>query len=83
MHHTNTISVRSVVSELQVSLRNVLAWYDTLVRLVRTFKQRTNVPYPYLHNKRVPHFLAQIEAYHTVLTYRTVRYCLPCLEHNC
>ena len=37
------------------------------VRLVRTFKQRTNVPLPYLHNKRVPYFLAKIGIYRTVL----------------
>ena len=54
MHRANTSTVRSVVSELQTLLRNVLSWYGTLVRLVRTFKQRTTVPYPYLHNKHVP-----------------------------
>ena len=52
MHCTNTSTVRSVVRELQTSLRNVLAWYDTLVR---KFKQRTKVPYPYLHTQRVPY----------------------------
>ena len=55
MHPTNTKTIGSVVSELKTPLRNVLAWYGTLVRLVRTFKQRTNVPYSCLHKKRVPH----------------------------
>ena len=40
MHRTKKSTVRSVVSELQTSLRNALAWYGTLVRLVRSFKQR-------------------------------------------
>ena len=61
--NTNTSTVLSVVSELQALLLNVLAWYSTLVFLVRTFKQRAYVPY--LHNKRVlyklPYFLAKIE----------------------
>ena len=66
MHRTNTSTVRSVVSEL----RNVLAWYGTFERLlVRTFKQRTKVPYPFLHKKRVLYFLGKIEAYRTLLTY--------------
>ena len=72
MHHTNTSTVPSVVSELQTSLCTVLAWYGTLLRLVRIFKHRTNVPYPFLYQKRVLYFLAKIEAYRTVLTYRTV-----------
>ena len=55
MHHTNTSTVRSMVSKLHTLLHSVLAWYGTLVRLVCTFKQRTNVPYPYLHNRRVPY----------------------------
>ena len=46
------------------------------VRLVRKFKQRTNALYPYhykkLYRTSVPYFLVKIEAYHTVLTYRTV-----------
>ena len=46
------VLLRSVVSELQTLLRNVLVWCGMLVRLVRTFKQRTDVPYPYLRNKR-------------------------------
>ena len=33
MYRTNTSAVRNVVSELQMPLRNVLALYDTLVRL--------------------------------------------------
>ena len=41
MHRANASTVRSVVSELQTSLRNVLEWYGTLGRIVRTFKQRT------------------------------------------
>ena len=65
MHRPNNSTVRSVVSELQTSLRNVLAWYGTIVHLVRTFKQRTKVPY--LHKKRVPYLLAKIEFYRTVL----------------
>ena len=32
---------------------------------------RTNVPYPYHYKKSVPYFLAKIEAYRTVTTYRT------------
>ena len=44
MHFTNTSAVRSVVSELHALLRNILAWYGTLVLLIRTFKQRTYVP---------------------------------------
>ena len=44
MHHTSISTVLSVVSELQTLLRNILAWYGRLVRLVRTFKQRTSVP---------------------------------------
>ena len=55
MHRINTSTVHNVVSELQTLLRNVFAWYGTLVRLVRTFTQRTEVPYPYLNKKRVPH----------------------------
>ena len=39
-YHIDTSTVRNVVSELQSLLRNVLAWYGTLVR---TFKQRTKV----------------------------------------
>ena len=77
MLHTNTSTVRNVVSKLQTLLRNLIAWYRALVRLVRTFKQRTDVPYPYLHNKRVPYFLAKIEAYRIVLTYRAVLPSLP------
>ena len=65
MHRTNTSAMRSVVSELQTSLRKVLVWHGTLVRLVRTFKQRTKVPYPYFNQKRIPHFLAKLEAYRT------------------
>ena len=57
MHCTNTKTVGSIVSELKTSLRNVLVWYGTLVRLVRSLKQSTSVPYPYLQNKRVPYFL--------------------------
>ena len=70
MHSTDIKTVGSVVSELKTSLRNVLAWYGTLVRLVRIFKQRTNVSFSYLH-KRVPFFLAKIEAYRTYVPYRT------------
>ena len=55
MRSSNTKTVGSVVSELKASLRNVLAWYGTLVRILRTFKQRTNVPYSQLHKKRIPH----------------------------
>ena len=43
MHHTNTSAVRSVVSELQSLLRDILAWYCTLVRLVRTCKDGSTV----------------------------------------
>ena len=71
MHHTYTSTKRSIVSELQTLLRTVRAWYGTLVRLVRPFKQRTNIPYPYLHNKRVPFFSAKIEAYCNYVAYRT------------
>ena len=53
--HTYTSTIRSVVSELQTLLRNVLAWYGSFVRLLRIFKHRTKVPYPYLHNKFVPY----------------------------
>ena len=53
MHRTNTCTLHSVVRELQTLLRNVLAWYGTLLCLVRTFKQRTKVPY--IHKKRVPY----------------------------
>ena len=60
MHHTFTSTVRSAVSELQTLLHSVLARYGTLVRLVRTFKQRTNLPYP-LPSQKV----------RTVRTYRT------------
>ena len=72
MHHTTTSTLHNIVSELQTLPRNVLAWYGRLVHLVRTFKQRTNVPFPYLHNKSVyrtsaPYFLAKLEAYRTVL----------------
>ena len=66
MYHTNTSTVRSIV------VSNVLVFYGMLVRLVCTFKQRTKVPYSYLRKKRVPYFLAKIDAYQTVLTYLTV-----------
>ena len=47
MHLVDTSTVRSVVSELQTSSRNVLARYGTSGRLVGTFKQRTEkVPVP-------------------------------------
>ena len=49
MHRTNTNTERTVVTELQMSLCNVLARYGTLVHLVRAFKQRTPVPYSCLH----------------------------------
>ena len=55
MHRTNTNTVHSVISELQMSIRKVLAWYGTSVRSVRTLKQRTYVPYPYHYEKRVPY----------------------------
>ena len=83
MHRSNTSTVRSVVSELQTLIRNVLAWYATLLSLVRTFKQRSKVPYPYLHKKCVPNncivVLAKIEAYRTVLADGNVPYCHPCV----
>ena len=31
MHRITTITVRSIASELQMLLRNILAWYGTLV----------------------------------------------------
>ena len=62
MHRTNTSTVRIVVSELQTPLRNVLAWYDTLVRSVGTFKKHSKLPYMYFHKKRVPYFSAKIVA---------------------
>ena len=74
-------AVRSVVSELQTSLRNVFARYTTLVCLVRAFKQRIKIPYPYrtfsksAHRTSVLHFLAKIVSYRTVLAYRNVPYC--------
>ena len=49
MHRTNTSTVPSVISELQTLLRCVLAWYDTLVRLVRILIQiayQSTVPVP-------------------------------------
>ena len=52
---TDTKTVGSVASELKTLSRNVLAWYGTFIRLVRTLKQRTNVLYSYLHEKRVPY----------------------------
>ena len=73
--------VRSVVSELQTSLRNVFARYTTLVCLVHAFKQHIKIPYPYrtfsksAHRTSVQHFLAKIESYRTVLAYRNVPYC--------
>ena len=45
--------VRSGVSELQMSLRDVPAWHNTSVHLVCTFKQRTKVQC--LHQQRVPY----------------------------
>ena len=36
--HTNISTKRSVVSELQTLIHNVLAWCGTVVHLVRTFK---------------------------------------------
>ena len=45
MHHTNTSTVRSVVSEFQTLLRNVQSYMHGTVRLVRTLKQRT-IPVP-------------------------------------
>ena len=44
MHRTKTTTVRSVVSKLQMSVSNVLAWYDTLIRfspLIQTAYQST------------------------------------------
>ena len=71
MHGTNTKAIGRVVSELKTSLRNVRAWYGTLLaHLVRTFKQRTNVPYSYLYSKRTV-LLTKIKAYRTLFTYRT------------
>ena len=63
MHHINRNAKLSDVSEMQTLLRNVLVWYGTLVPLVRTFEQRTNVPY--LHKKYVPYL-------------HTAPYCHPC-----
>ena len=76
MQLPNTRTVRSVLSELKMSLRNVLAWYPKLVRLVHTFKQHANVPYSYFLKKCVPYkrnvLFSKIEACRSVLTYRTV-----------
>ena len=50
------------------------------VRLVRKFKQRTNVAYPYYYKKSVsPYFLAKVEAYRAALAYHTV---LPSLTET-
>ena len=49
MHGTSSRTVRSINSELQPSLRNEIAWYGTLVRLVRTFHsvpKNRSVPVP-------------------------------------
>ena len=55
---------------------NVIKLPIGTLRLVRKFKQRTNVPFPYHYKKPIPYFLAKIEAY-TVPYLRTV---LPSLE---
>ena len=41
-------------------------------RTFTTKAYRTNVPYQYHNKKCIPYFLAKIEAYRTVPTYRTV-----------
>ena len=70
--YTNTSTVRSVVSEMQMSLRGFVSDLNgiTLVRFVRTFIQRTKVPYPYHHKKRVSYkrtvLFAKLEAFRTV-----------------
>ena len=71
MHRTNTSTVRSVVSKLQMPLCNAVALCGTLVRLHRSFKQRTKVAFPYFPKKRIPYFLAKIESFSVpyLLTY--------------
>ena len=81
MHHANTSMVRSNDSKLQTLLRTVLAFYDTgtLVRLVRTFKQRTNAPYPYFHNKSVLYNRTVLLSNNSRRIVPYLRTLLPCL----
>ena len=60
------------------TVRSEFAYYvpRTLNRTVLTSRTRTITKKAY--RTSVPYFLAKIEAYRTVPTYRTVPYCHPC-----
>ena len=64
MHHTNTSTLRSVVSESQTLLRNILARYGTFSTHIQTAYQRT-VPVPSQQGRTV--LFTKTEAYLTVL----------------
>ena len=86
MHRSNTSTVRSVVSELQTPLRNVLACMVCLVRTsnsVLKYRTCTFTQNAYRTTTSVPYFLAKIEAcYIVLLCYRTAMLAHNLVEKN-
>ena len=77
MHRNNTSTVRSVVSELQISLRNILARYGTFGTHIQTAHQSTVAV---LLQKALTVLFSKNWAFRTTFTYRTVSYCHAWLQ---